>query len=182
MTSTPDTSTERVDPPLAASEAETLLGYLNYHRQTLKMKAEGLDQAQLARTLAPSTLTLGGLLKHMALVEDHWFSVVLLGNEQAEPWASADWEADADWEFHTAGDDSADELYRLFDEATAASDRILRRVLDEDGPGRLSEKESRRQGGAFSLRWILMHMVEEYARHNGHADLIRESIDGQTGE
>jgi uncharacterized damage-inducible protein DinB len=172
----------RVDPPLAASEAETLLGYLNYHRQTLRMKAEGLDREQLARTLAPSTLTLGGLLKHMALVEDHWFSVVLLGNGQVEPWASADWEADADWEFHSARDDGPEELYRLFGEATAASDRILRRVLDEDGPGRLSEKESRRHGGAFSLRWILLHMVEEYARHNGHADLIRESIDGRTGE
>jgi len=172
---------ERVDPPLAASEAATLMGYLNYHRQTLRMKAEGLDQNQLARTLAPSTLTLGGLLKHMALVEDHWFSVVLLGNGQAEPWASADWKADSDWEFHSARDDSPEELNRLFDEAVAASDRILRRALDEDGPGRLSEKESRK-GGAFSLRWILMHMVEEYARHNGHADLIRESIDGRAGE
>jgi uncharacterized damage-inducible protein DinB len=172
---------ERLDPPLAAREAETLMGYLNYHRQTLRMKAEGLDQEQLARTLDPSTLTLGGLLKHMALVEDHWFSVVLLDNPQVEPWASADWEADSDWEFHSARNDSPEELYRLFDEATAASDRILRRVLDEDGPGRLSEKESRR-GGAFSLRWIVLHMIEEYARHNGHADLIRESIDGQTGE
>jgi uncharacterized damage-inducible protein DinB len=175
------TSIERVDPPLAGSEAETLLAYLDYHRQTLRTKTAGLDQEQLATSLAPSTLTLGGLLKHMALVEDNWFSVVLLGNAQAEPWASADWDADRDWEFHTARDDSPEELHRLFDEAVAASDRILRRVLDEDGPGRLSEKESRR-GGAFSLRWILMHMVEEYARHNGHADLIRESIDGQTGE
>jgi len=175
------TSTERVDPPLAAGEAATLLGFLDYHRDTLRRKTEGLDQAQLATALPPSSLTLGGLLKHMALVEDHWFSVVLLGEDQAEPWASVDWEADRDWEFHTAQDDTPEELRRLFDEAVAASDRILRRILDQEGPGRLSAKESR-HGGAFSLRWILLHMIEEYARHNGHADLVRESIDGQTGE
>ena len=181
MTLTDGTSIERVDPPLDASEAETLLGYLDYHRQTLRMKTDGLDQAQLSSRLAPSTLTLGGLLKHMALVEDHWFSVVLLGNSQVEPWASADWETDNDWEFSTAGDDSPEELRRLFDEAVAASDRTLQAVVAEDGLGRLAVKESR-SGGRFSLRWIIVHMIEEYARHNGHADLIRESIDGQTGE
>jgi uncharacterized damage-inducible protein DinB len=182
MTSITGTSIKRVDPPLAASETETLLGYLNYHRQTLRMKTEGLDQEQLARALAPSTLTLGGLLKHMALVEDNWFSVVLLGNAQAEPWASADWDADRDWEFHTARDDSPEELHRLFDETVAASDQTLREVIAEDGLDRLSVRESKRHGGKFSLRWIIVHMIEEYARHNGHADLIRESIDGQTGE
>jgi uncharacterized damage-inducible protein DinB len=181
MTSMTGTSSQRVDPPLNASEAETLLGYLDYHCQTLRIKTAGLDREQLATRLAPSTLTLGGLLKHMALVEDHWFSVVLLGNAQVEPWASADWDADRDWEFTTAADDSPEELRRLFDEAVEASDQTLRRVLAEEGPGRLSVKESR-MGGRFSLRWILLHMIEEYARHNGHADLIRESIDGQTGE
>lgn len=178
------TSTERVDPPLVAGEPEMLLAWLDHHRDTLRSKTQGLGSDQLSAPHPPSTLTLGGLLKHMALVEDHWFSVVLLGNDPVEPWRSADWEGDPDWEFHTAFEDSPEELRRLFDDACAASDRILKRVLAEDGLDRLSAKASHRpqEGQKFSLRWILLHMVEEYARHNGHADLIRESIDGATGE
>ena len=175
-------STDRTDPPIAAGEVESLLAYLDYHRDTLRGKTEGMTQAQQATRLEPSTLTLGGLLKHMALVEDNWFSVVLLGNEDAEPWRGLDWDADPDWEFRTAADDSPDELRQLLDEAIAAADANIRRVLDAGGPDALSVRESRREEGRFSLRWILLHMIEEYARHNGHADLIRESIDGATGE
>lgn len=175
------TPSTRVDPPLVAGEAEMLLAWLDYHRATLRSKAAGLGADQLRATHPPSTLTLGGLLKHLALVEDHWFSVVLLGEQPVEPWRSADWEADGDWEMHSAVDDSPEELHRLFDDACAASDRILERVLAEDGLDRLSVKESRHHGGRFSLRWIVLHMIEEYARHNGHADLIRESVDGTTG-
>jgi uncharacterized damage-inducible protein DinB len=167
--------TERRSVPIAADEVESLLSYLDWHRDTLRIKTEGLTQAQQATRLEPSTLTLGGLLKHMALVEDHWFSVVLLGNEDVEPWH------DPDWEFRTAADDSPEELRRLLDQAIAASDANIRRVLDSDGLDALSVRESRRSEGRFSLRWILLHMIEEYARHNGHADLIRESIDGSTG-
>jgi uncharacterized damage-inducible protein DinB len=175
--------TDRTDPPLAADEADSLLAFLDYHRDTLRRKTDGLTQAQQATRHEPSTLTLGGLLKHMALVEDNWFSVVLLGNEDAEPWRGVDWDSDPDWEFRTAADDSPDELRRLLDEAIAASDSNIRRVLDDGGLEALSVRESRRpEEGRFSLRWILLHMVEEYARHNGHADLIRESIDGSTGE
>ena len=174
---------ERTDPPLSAGEGDTLLAFLDYHRDTLRQKTGGLTQVQQATRLEPSTLTLGGLLKHMALVEDNWFSVVLLGNEDAEPWRGVDWDADPDWEFRTAADDSPEELRRLLDEAIAASDTNIRRVLDDGGPDALSVRESRHaQEGRFSLRWILLHMIEEYARHNGHADLIRESIDGSTGE
>ena len=177
------TSIPRLDPPLVAGEAEMLLAWLDYHRDTLRSKTTGLSADQLSAPLPPSTLTLGGLLKHLALVEDHWFSVVLLGHDPVEPWRSADWEADDDWELHSAFEDSPEELRRLFDDACAASDRILERVLAEDGLDRLSEKASRRssEGQKFSLRWILLHMIEEYARHNGHADLIRESVDGSTG-
>jgi uncharacterized damage-inducible protein DinB len=176
-----DTDT-RIEPPLRGTEADTVLAYLDFQRNTLRWKTEGLTQAQLATRLEPSTLTLGGLLKHMALVEDNWFSVVLLGNEDAEPWRGLDWDADPDWEFRTAADDTPDELRRLLDEAIAASDRNIHQVLDSDGLDGLSVRESRRQEGRFSLRWILLHMIEEYARHNGHADLVRESIDGATGE
>ena len=175
-------SVTRTDPPLRGTEAETLLAFLDYHRDTLRLKAEGLTQAQQATRLEPSTLTLGGLLKHMALVEDWWFSVVLLDRQEAEPWRDVDGYADPDWEFRTAADDPPDELRRLLDEAIAASDTNIRQVLDAGGLDAASVRESRRGEGKFSLRWIVVHMIEEYARHNGHADLLRESIDGQTGE
>jgi uncharacterized damage-inducible protein DinB len=175
--------TDRVDPPLRGSETDTLLAYLNYHRGTLRWKTAGLDRDQLAATTAASTMTLGGLLKHLAVVEDGWFSRMLMGNEHAEPWHGVDWDADPDWEWHTAKQDTPEELRRLFDEAVAASDRYIRQALARDGLDTLSVRESRRPGeGRFSLRWIILHMIEEYARHNGHADLLRESVDGQTGE
>ena len=175
-------TTERRTLPIAADEVDSLLAFLDWHRDTLRRKTEGMTQEQQATRLEPSTLTLGGLLKHMALVEDNWFSVVLLGNEDAEPWRGRDWDADPDWEFRTAADDSPEELRRLLDEAIAASDANIRQVLDSGGLDALSVRESHRQEGRFSLRWILLHMIEEYARHNGHADLIRESIDGSTGQ
>ena len=175
--------TDRTNPPLASGEVETLLAYLDYQRNTLRRKTEGLTQAQLTTRHEPSTLTLGGLLKHMALVEDWWLSVVLLDNPDAEPWQGLDWDADPDWEFRTAADDSPEELRRLLDEAIALADRNIRQVLDDGGLDALSVRESHHaEEGRFSLRWILLHMIEEYARHNGHADLIRESVDGSTGE
>ncbi len=175
------TPTERSDPPLVADEATMLRAWLDHHRDTLRLKTEGLDQQQLGATLPPSSLTLGGLLKHLALVEDHWFSEVLHGNDEAEVWRGVDWEADRDWEWHTAAQDSPEELFRLYDDAIAASDRKIEEALAKDGLDTLSVRESRRDEGRFSLRWIMTHMVEEYCRHNGHADLIRESIDGATG-
>ena len=128
-------------------------------------------------------MTLGGMMKHLALVERDWFSDVFLGLPAVEPWASVDWDADRDWEWHTAADDSPEELRRLFDETVAECDRIVDEALaGPAGLDTLSVVSSRRGDGQFSLRWILVHLIEEYARHNGHADLIRESIDGETGE
>ena len=169
---------ERTDPPADADETATLRGFLTYQRDTLRMKTDGLTSEQLSRPHPPSTMTLGGLLKHLALVEDWWLSCVLLGNEYAEPFRSVDWDADPDWEWHTAADDSPEELRALFDRSVDASDAILDAATDW---GTLSRRE-RPRGETFSLRWIVAHMIEEYARHNGHADLIRESIDGATGE
>ncbi|QIX27798.1 DinB family protein [Nocardioides sp. JQ2195] len=176
------TSIERVDPPLAVDEAATLRGFLDYHRETLRLKTEGLSREQLNQTLAPSAMTLGGMLKHLALVEDWWFSCVLLGNEDADYWQGVDWDEDRDWDWHSAVENTPEQLRTLFDDAVAASDAILDRVLADSGLDTLSVKHDRRKDEAFSLRWIMLHMVEEYARHNGHADLIRESIDGATGE
>ena len=170
--------TNRADPPFAADEVSTLRGYLDYHRDTLRLKTEGLDGAQLNIALAPSTMTLGGMLKHLAFVEHWWFHCVFDGHEYAEPWASVDWKSDADWDWHSAVDDSPEELRAMLDAAVAASDEVIGRVTD---PGQLSQRTGR-GGSPFSMRWILCHMVEEYARHNGHADLIRQSIDGVTGE
>ena len=126
-------------------------------------------------------MTLGGLLKHLALVEDNWFCVVFLGNERRRRGHGVDWDADRDWEWHTAADDSPEQLRALLDEAVAA----VGRDLDSSGRRRLDCALGPRAGATgepFSLRWILVHMIEEYARHNGHADLIRESVDGATGE
>ena len=170
--------TGRTRPPVAGPERETLLGFLAFQRQTLRAKASGLTAVQLRTPLPPSPLTLGGLLKHAALVEDNWFAHILDGAEPAEPWASVDWESDPDWEFRTAAEDAPERLFALFDEAVAASDAVLARTPDLDT---LAARQ-RHRGERVSLRWILLHMIEEYARHNGHADLIRESIDGTTGE
>jgi hypothetical protein len=176
------TDIDRTDPPLRASEADTLLGYLGYHRDTLRQKTFDLTSAQLQATLPPSTMTLGGMLKHLALVETWWFDEVFLGHPESEPWASVDWDADGDWDWHSAVDDTPEQLHALFDSGAAASDEIIRGALADGGLDRLSVRESRRGEGRFSLRWIIVHMIEEYARHNGHADLLRESIDGVTGE
>jgi uncharacterized damage-inducible protein DinB len=174
---------ERLDPPLRADEAETLLAFLDYHRATLRQKVAGLDAEALARTLSPSAMTLGGLISHLTLVEDNWFSVVLAGNPPAEPWDTVDWDADIDWDWHVAAGKGPLELLPAYEETVARADACLRKALAEDGLNTLSVKVSRRTGlGKFSLRWILLHMIEEYARHNGHADLLRESIDGEVGE
>ena len=172
--------TTRVDPLQSADEATTLRGFLDFHRQTLLLKTAGLDAEQLSRTLPPSTMTLGGLLKHLAYVEHNWFVEVLLGDDPAEPWASVDWAADDDWDWNSAAADSPDDLRMLLTDAVERSDAIVESLgVDLD---RLSVRAGRRTGEPFSLRWILVHMIEEYARHNGHADLLRESIDGVTGE
>jgi uncharacterized damage-inducible protein DinB len=172
----------RPEPPAAAGEAATLLGFLDYQRATLAWKCSGLDAAGLRATTAASTMTLGGILKHMALVEYGWFSRSLHGREYGPPWDAVDWNADRDWEWHTAAEDSPEELFALWQRAVEQSRADVAEVLDSgDGLGRLA-KRTWPDGRSPSLRWILCHMIEEYARHNGHADLLRESIDGATGE
>ena len=174
---------DRVDPPLRADEVTTLRTFLDYHRDTLRWKTAGLTAEQLRTPHAPSSLTLGGLVKHLALVETDWFAVKLDGDTAIAPFDTADWDADRDWEFHSAADDSPEELRALLDAAVADSDRRIDAALAAGGLDGTSAQESRRPGeGAFSLRWILVHMIEEYARHNGHADLLREAVDGATGE
>lgn len=170
--------TQRTDPAYEADEATQLNGFLDYHRATLLQKTDGLDAQQLATTHPPSTMTLGGMLKHLALVEDNWFSVFLHGNDEVEPWASVDWEADVDWDWHSASDDDPEELRRLLTDTVDRCRGLVAGVPLEQ----LSVRRLSRVDQPVTLRWIVLHMIEEYARHNGHADLIRESIDGATGE
>ncbi|MBO0846304.1 MAG: DinB family protein [Nocardioides sp.] len=174
---------DRVDPPLRADEATTLRSFLDFHRDTFRWKCAGLTQEQLAQPLPPSDMTLGGMMKHLSIVESGWFESTFAGGEYMPPFDAVDWDADRDWEWHTAQDDSPGELRRLFDEAVRRANAVIDAAL-ADGAGLDGEsvQKSRRNEGSFSLRWILVHMIEEYARHNGHADLIRQSIDGQTGE
>jgi uncharacterized damage-inducible protein DinB len=171
----------RTEPPLAADEAGTLLGFLDYQRATFAWKCAGLDAAGLAATVGVSAMTLGGMLKHLALVEDSWFSEWLLGRDPAPPWDTVDWDADRDWEWHTAAADSAEQLRGLWQDNVARARACVAQALASGGLDQLARR-SWPDGRSPSLRWIICHMIEEYARHNGHADLIRESVDGVTGE
>jgi uncharacterized damage-inducible protein DinB len=171
---------ERAHRPLRADEATSLRAFLDHHRDTLRWKTGGLTQEQLAVALPPSTMTLGGMVKHLSVVESGWFEESFAGRQLMPPFDTVDWDADPDWEWRTAADDSPEELRALHDEAVSRADAVIDEALAGPGLDGLSEEE-REDEGRFSLRWILLHMIEEYARHNGHADLIRESIDGQTG-
>ena len=171
----------RPEPPVAADETGTLVGFLEFQRATFEWRCRGLDAAGLGVTVAASSMTLGGMLKHLAYVEDLWFSRFLHGHDPAPPWDTVDWDADRDWDWHSAADDTPEQLRGLWDETVARSRTLATEALADGGPGRPARR-SWPDGRAPSLRWILVHMIEEYARHNGHADLIRESIDGETGE
>lgn len=171
----------RPEPPLGGDETATLLGFLDFQRATLEWKCAGLDEAGLTATTAATTMTLGGLLKHLAYVEDHWFSRSLHGRDPEPPWDGVDWKSDPDWDWHSAAGDTPEQLRTLWQDAVTRSRSRVAEALADGG----LEQRSRRawpDGGAPSLRWILVHMIEEYARHNGHADLLRESVDGSTGE
>jgi uncharacterized damage-inducible protein DinB len=171
----------RPEPPLAGDEAATLLGFLDYQRATLEWKCAGLDAAGLAATVAVSSMTLGGMLKHLAYVEADWFTWCLLGRDRPSPWGAVDWAADPDWDWHSAAGDPPEQLRALWRDTVRDSRAVVAGALAGGDLGQLARRRWA-DGRAPSLRWILTHMIEEYARHNGHADLIRESLDGQTGE
>src|SRR5947209_7185625 len=176
----PDEQT-RPEPPIAGDETATLLGSLERQRATFAWKCEGLDAAGLQATVGASTITLGGLLKHLALVEDHYFSVRLLGRAPASPWDTVDWDADPDWEWHTAAEDSPEQLYALWQDSVARSRAAVKEALAGGGLDQLI-RHTWPDGRTPSLRRMLVDLIEEYARHVGHADLIRESVDGLVGE
>ncbi|MGH8981279.1 MAG: DinB family protein [Acidimicrobiales bacterium] len=171
----------RPEPPVAADETVMLAAFLDYQRATFAWKCRGLGLDGLGATTAASTMTLGGMMKHLALVEDGWFSHTLFGGDYSPPWDAVDWESDPDWEWRTAADDSPDALRALWEDAVARSRERTALAISDGGLDHLAARPWP-DGRAPSLRWIMLHMIEEYARHNGHADLLRESVDGETGE
>lgn len=172
----------RPEPPTSAGELDTLLGFLDFQRATLEWRTRGLGDDQLRTPHPPSTITLAGLLHHLTYVEDYWFASVVAEQPSPEPWASVDWTSDPDWEWHAAPTKSGDELRAFWASRVAASNRLVGRLITADADALDRTHPAWGGRGAVSLRWVLVHMIEEYARHNGHADLLREAIDGETGE
>ncbi|MEZ5246974.1 MAG: DinB family protein [Acidimicrobiales bacterium] len=162
--------------PRQADERTTLNAFLDFYRAALLDRAHGLSATQLRASLPPSTLSLSRLIGHMAFVEAVWFRERFDGDAMPEPWASLDFAADHDAEMTLAQSWSREQLVAVFEEAVAdARARVTRAASLDDLSSRTHPS-----GEHWSLRWILVHMIEEYARHCGHADLIRESIDGDT--
>jgi uncharacterized damage-inducible protein DinB len=171
----------RPEPPLVADESSTLLGFLEYQRATFSWKCAGLDAAAFNVTVGASSMTLGGMLKHLALVEDYWCSQRLYARDSQPPWDTADWDADPDWDWHSASADAPEQLREIWQGAVDRSRSLVAEALNSGGLAQLARRPWP-DGRSPSLRWILCHLIEEYARHNGHADILRESVDGLTGE
>jgi Protein of unknown function (DUF664) len=169
------------EPPFAGTEAEQLVGALDRQRATFRWKAADLGPEGLSARFGASTLTLGALLKHLALQEDHSSGGKLSGAPLGEPWASADWDSDPDWEMTSAASDSPDELYALYDAAVVRSRARFTAALADGGPEQFVHI-TLPDGRRVKLRRLLCDLLEEYARHTGHADLLREAVDGRVGE
>ena len=180
MTDTPETTTysarwaddTRAELPLAVGERETLVSMLEWQRETLALKCGGLTPEQMRQaSVPPSNLPLQGLVQHMADVERWWFRTQFLGQDVAYRYVT---EENLDADFDELTHDPAEVLTAWRDECEHSRQVVAAHSLDDTGT-------HRRTGGPVSLRWILVHLIEEYSRHSGHADLLRERIDGRTG-
>lgn len=166
---------ERTDPPIVAGEREMLDSWLDFHRATLAWKCDGLTDEQLREQSAPpSIMSLLGLVRHLAEVERGWFRQVLAGEDVPDLYVTPD---DPDAEFTGAA--TAD-VAASFADWRAECDLARKAAAAALSLDVLAARPTR--SGRVSLRWIMVHMIEEYARHNGHADLLRERIDGVTGD
>ncbi|USQ80994.1 DUF664 domain-containing protein [Ornithinimicrobium faecis] len=169
------------EPPLAGTELEHLLGMLERQRATFRWKADGLDHAGLTTRIGSSALTIGGLLKHLALVEDQTFFLKMTGDSPGGPWDPEVWDADPEWEFTTAAGDSPDWLYGLYDSKVARARQRLAETIADGGIDQPSATADDK-GTRASVRRLVCDLIEEYGRHTGHADLLREAVDGRVGE
>lgn len=168
-------SNQRTDPPVAADEKTTLVAFVDYHRQTFLLKCAGLTPEQLlARAVPPSSLCLLGLLRHLTEVEFGWLHQRFAGEADREIYGPGD----ADLDVTEADEQSVAAAFQRYAEFVARSQQIVAAA----DLGEVTVQAHPRTGEHFSLRWILDHLLEEYARHNGHADLLREAIDGVVGE
>lgn len=169
------TTPERTEVPLSGDEHHMLASFLDFQRETLAWKCSGLDSEQLRHaSVPPSKLSLLGLVRHLTENERGWFHEVMAGEETPPLYFS---DEDPDGDFHVTDADTWDDAYAAWQTSIARSKELAAgRSLDDLSAG------LDRSGKPYSLRWIYTHMIEEYARHNGHADLIREVIDGATGE
>jgi uncharacterized protein DUF664 len=164
------------EPPLAGTEAEHLVGALDRLRTTFRWKADGLDAAGLDTRIGASTLTIGGLLKHLSRAEDELFGPKLSGARPSPPWDTAP----PDWDFTSAAGDKPAELYALWDGTVERSRARLTTALADGGMDQLVQLSF--GDDRLSLRRLVCDAIEEYGRHTGHADLIREAVDGRVGE
>lgn len=159
------------DPPVAADEKTTLSAFLDWYRDALLRKVEGLDKAAATRRLVPSATTLLGMIKHLAYVERGWFQSTFLG----EPVVRLRSESDPDAEFRIESNETVADVTNLYRKETERSRQIVAKARLDDHARRADRKD-------YTLRWIMVHMIEETARHVGHADILRELTDGATGE
>lgn len=169
------------EPPIAGSESEHLTGALDRLRATFRWKADGLTADQLGQRIPSSDLTIAALLKHLAHVETDCFTRRLDGSALGEPWDSIDWDVTPDWDFESAADDSAGYLYELYDTSVVNARARLQSALARAGMDQ-SVHLAWPDGRHINLRRLVCDFIEEYGRHTGHADLIREAIDGRVGE
>ena len=157
--------------PLTGEEKESLHFSLNRHRDAILWKLEGLEDEQLRRPMTPTNTNLIGLVKHLAAVEYGWFCLTFGRETEPLPFREDDPEAD----MRAEPNETADEIVAFYGRARAAADRVIDE-LDVEDTGRAWSGET------VSLRWVLIHMIEETARHAGHMDILRELIDGATGD
>lgn len=169
------------DPDVTRTETDSLLSVLDGARRNFAWKTSGLDETGLRATTAASSMTLGGLLKHMAWVEADWLVVTLAGGSYGPPWDTVGGGADPGWAWTTAGSDPADELYALWRESVVRSREVVAEAIRARGLAGTAAV-TLPDGRARTVRDMLLHMIEEYARHTGHADLLREAVDGRVGD
>jgi uncharacterized damage-inducible protein DinB len=163
----------RTETPFEGSEKQLLEAFLDYHRATILLKAEGLSEAEQRRSLTPTGTSLLGLIKHLAYVERWWFQWIWAGDDVDFPWT----EEDPDADFRIEPDESAAQIVAFYRAETERN-----RVITVEAELEAEARRKHHGEGRPRLRWVLLHLIQETARHNGHADIVRELIDGTTGE
>lgn len=170
-----DTGEREMPAVRSADERAVLTATLDWYRAGVLGKVAGLAPEHASATPLRSDTSIAGIVKHLALVEDSWFEARFEGRPEPEPWASVDWDADSDWEFHSAIDEPLADSVALYEVACSRSRAVTAAHQLDD----IAADTSRQ---VFNLRWMLVHLIEETARHLGHLDILRELLDGTTGE